>query len=71
MNTIDEYIKKPYRFEIIQDAKEGGFIGFFPDLPGCITCADSLKDLIVNAEDCKKEWIEAAIESNIKVKTGH
>ena len=36
MNTIDEYMKIPYRMEIIEDTAEGGYVASYPDLKGYI-----------------------------------
>ena len=47
MKTIDEYMKLPYRMEIIPDTEEGGYVVSFPELPGCLTCADTLKQAAV------------------------
>ena len=38
MSKLDEYMKKPYLMEIVEDQDEGGFVVSYPDLPGCITC---------------------------------
>ena len=38
---------------------EGGFVVSYPDLPGCITCGETLESAIENAQDAKKAWIEA------------
>ena len=65
MKTIDEYMKMPYKLEIIPDSEELGFVASYPDLPGCITCGSTISDAVNNAEDAKKEWLLAAIEENI------
>lgn len=62
MRTVDEYMKLPYKMEIIPDIEEGGYVVSFPDLPGCITVGETLEEAIKNAEDAKRTWIEAAIE---------
>jgi len=62
MRTIDEYMRLPYRMEVIPDTAEGGYVVRFPELPGCLTCADTLEEAIRNAADCKKEWLTAAME---------
>ncbi|MBQ9383255.1 MAG: type II toxin-antitoxin system HicB family antitoxin [Ruminiclostridium sp.] len=67
MKTLEEYMKLPYRMEIIPDAEEGGFAVSFPDLPGCLTCADTMEKALFNAQDAKKEWLAAAIEENIAI----
>ena len=67
MKTVDYYLTLPYRLEITKDS-DGGFIGSYPELPGCLTCADSIENLLKNAHEAKKEWIIAAIESNTEIK---
>lgn len=68
MKTIEEYLALPYRMEIVPDPDEGGFVVSFPDLPGCITCADTMEDAIKNAEDAKKAWITAAYEDGVAIR---
>ena len=63
--SLEYYMELPYRIEIIPDKEEGGYTAFFPDLPGCITCADSIEKLITEAEDAKREWIISALEEGI------
>lgn len=36
MKTIDEYMKLPYKIELIPDVEEGGFAVSCPELPGCL-----------------------------------
>lgn len=67
MKTIDDYLKLPYKMEIIPDIAEGGFVVSFPDLPGCISCGETIEEAIYNAYDAKKVWIEAAIFSGVKI----
>ena len=64
---MNEYMSMPYRMEIIPDTYEGGYIVRFPELCGCLTCADTLEKAIQNAEDAKKEWLTAAIEDGIEI----
>ena len=65
--NVDYYMALPYRMEIIPDQEEGGYTAKFPDLPGCLTCADSMEALIANALDAKKVWLEAAIDEGIHI----
>lgn len=67
MRTIEEYMRLPYRMEIIPDTGEGGFAVRFPELPGCLTCGDTLEEAVRNAADCKKEWLIAAMEEGISI----
>lgn len=67
MKDLDYYLSLPYRLEIIPDVEEGGFGARYPELPGCITCAETMEDVIVNAIDAKRVWLEAALEDGIKI----
>lgn len=63
---IEEYLKKPYKIEIIPDP-EGGFVAQISELPGCITQGETLEEVMEMIEDAKRAWIEAAIENNIPI----
>ena len=65
--TIDYYLSLPYRLEIVPDTEEGGYGARYPELPGCITCSETMEGIIANAEDAKKAWLEAAIEDGIDI----
>lgn len=67
MKTLNDYISLPYRMEIVEDQTEGGFVVSFPDLPGCITCGDTIESAVANAADAKKAWLEAAIEEGMEI----
>lgn len=65
--TINDYRKMPYRMEVIEDTDEGGFVVPYPDLPGCITCGETVESAVANALDAKKAWIEAALEEGTPI----
>lgn len=67
MKTLNDYLEMSYRMEIVEDREEGGFVVSFPDLPGCITCGETLESAIANAVDAKKTWIEAALEEGVEI----
>ncbi len=54
MKTLNDYMEMPYRMEIIEDKEEGGFVAFYPDLPGCITCGETVEIAVANALDAKR-----------------
>ncbi|MGN0587508.1 MAG: toxin-antitoxin system HicB family antitoxin [Oscillospiraceae bacterium] len=68
MKTLNDYMKLPYKLEIVPDTEEGGFIASYPDLPGCISCGDTVESAAANALDAKKAWLEAAIEDGIDIR---
>ena len=37
MKTLEDYMKLNYRLEFEPDEDEGGYVAYFPELPGCIT----------------------------------
>ena len=67
MKTLNEYLKLPYRMEIVEDQEEGGFVVSYPDLPGCISCGETIADAVANAADAKQAWLEAALEEGIAI----
>ena len=67
MKTLNEYLSLSYRMELVEDREEGGYVVSFPDLPGCITCGQTIESAVANAMDAKKAWLEAAIEDNIEI----
>lgn len=67
MKTIDEYMSLPYKMEIVPDPDEGGFVVSFPDLPGCLSCGDTIDSAVANAIDAKRTWLEAAIEDGTEI----
>ncbi len=67
MRTLTDYLKLPYRMEIVEDRAEGGYTVSFPELPGCITCGETIESALKNAEDAKKTWLEAVLEDGGEV----
>jgi len=67
MKTLDYYMALPYKMEIVPDTDEGGYAVSYPELPGCVTCANTLEQALKNAEDAKKEWLITALEGGIDI----
>jgi len=53
MNEYDIIIVK------LTDEDGGGFAGFVPDLPGCISDGETRLEAMANTENAIKEWIDA------------
>ena len=53
--------------KVVPDPDEGGFVVFYPDLPGCITCGETMESAIANAQDAKIAWLTAALEDGIEI----
>ncbi|MBP8715760.1 MAG: type II toxin-antitoxin system HicB family antitoxin [Lachnospiraceae bacterium] len=67
MSKLDEYMKRNYRLVIVRDKEEGGFTAYYPELDGCITCAEDKNDILRMAEDARKEWLKAAMEDKMPI----
>ncbi len=67
MKTLDDYMAMPYPMELVEDKEEGGFVVSYPNLPGCITCGETMESALANAKDAKRVWIEAALEDGIEI----
>ena len=67
MKSVDYYMKLSYKMEINSDTSEQGYVISFPELPGCITCGETLASALANAENCKREWLTAALEMKISI----
>lgn len=67
MKTLNDYLTMNYRMEIVEDKDEGGFVVSFPELPGCITCGETVESAVANALDAKKAWLEVAMEDGIEI----
>lgn len=67
MKILNDYIVMPYHMEIVEDKEEGGFVVSYPDLPGCITCGETIENAVANAMGAKKAWLKAALEDGIEI----
>ena len=67
MKTLNDYMAMNYRMEIIEDREEGGYVVSYPELPGCLTCGETIESAVANAIDAKKAWLEAALEEGIEI----
>ena len=50
--------------ELVED-KDPGTVSY-PDLPGCITCGETL-ERAGKQSGCEKAWLEAALEDGIEI----
>ena len=67
MKSIVDYMSLPYRLEIVEDKSEGGYVASYPDLPGCLTCGETLEEVVKNVRDANREWLLAAMEEGIDI----
>lgn len=73
MNTVHKkknlahYLRLPYRVEVYPEPDGSGYTAAIPDLPGCITCADTMDELAEMIQDAKHTWIECSLEDGLPV----
>lgn len=67
MRTLEEYLKMPYKLEIIPDLEEGGYAASYPELPGCLTCAEDLETVVKNIQEAKICWLKSALADGIEI----
>ena len=58
---LSYYLSLEYTFEVIADP-DGGYVIRFPDLPGCISQTDDLKDVPWIVDEIRELWIEGEYE---------
>ena len=58
-------MKKDNYFIVVIPCEEGGYYAEIPDLPGCMTQAETFEELENMILDAKKLWIETAKKNNI------
>ena len=60
--NLDYYMRLAYPIRIYPEPDDTGYTAEIPDLPGCITCADTLDELWPMIQDAKRGWLELALE---------
>ena len=67
MKHLNDYMALPYRMEIIPDLEEGGFTVSWPELPGCLSCGETMEEAVRNGLDAKITWLESALEDGLEI----
>lgn len=65
--TMDDYMKLSYHLDLVEDPDEGGYVAFYPELPGCITWGETIERAVENAKEAKRVWLEVATEEGIAI----
>lgn len=58
---LSYYLSLPYSVRVYREPDGSGYTAEIPDLPGCITCADTLDETWALIEDAKQGWLELAL----------
>lgn len=67
MKGLSYFMKRPYKIELVEDTEEGGYTAALPELPGCLTCGETMDEALANLKDAKKVWLSAALEDGYPI----
>ena len=67
IKDLNYYLGLPYRIEIVKEQEEGGYVLHCPELPGCITCGETVQEGLEMLEDAKKCWFTACLEDGVPI----
>ena len=56
--------KSPIAWKLQKTRMKGDLWLFYPDMPGCITCGETVESAVANALYAKKAWFEAYFQNN-------
>lgn len=65
-DAIEYYLSLPYPITLYPEP-QGGYVAEIKDLPGCITQAETLEEVMANLQDAKHLWLETAYEFGDKI----
>ncbi|MDR2166522.1 MAG: type II toxin-antitoxin system HicB family antitoxin [Clostridiales bacterium] len=60
--SLEYYMKLPYSILIVEDEDDGGYVGACPELPGCLTYADTIEEAIKMIADAKEVWLTSSLQ---------
>jgi len=66
--ALNEYLTLSHRMRITEDKSEGGYVVSFPELPGCLTCGETVESAVTNDMDAKRTWLMAVLEGGIEIR---
>jgi antitoxin HicB len=68
--SFSRRIKMKIQYSLrIHKAEEGGYWAEFPDLPGCVTEGDTVKETLDNAQEALSGWLASRFERNFEIPT--
>lgn len=62
--NVGYYVRLPYRVDIYPEPDGDGYTAVVPELPGCMTCADTIEELWEMIGEAKREWLEVCLEDD-------
>ena len=66
---LEDYLSLQYPFVVHADPS-GGYVSVYPDLPGCLSQAETPDEIPAMAEDARTGWIEREHEEGRTNRSG-
>lgn len=63
---VSRYLGEPYPYTVAPDP-EGGYVVWFPDLPGCMTQVEEPDEIAPMAEEIRRLWIETEYDRGAEI----
>jgi len=63
---LSEYLALQYTFKVVADPG-GGYVIFFPDLPGCMTQVETLDQIPTMVEEARTLWLETVYDKGEEI----
>ncbi len=60
------YLNLKYPVQIVE-CDEGGYFVKIPDLPGCLSQGETVKEALKNVKEAKELWLESAFEHKAEI----
>jgi len=60
--NVEYYMRLPYKIAVYPEPDGSGYTAVIPELPGCMTCADTLDELWVMLDEAQRGWLEISLE---------
>lgn len=67
MATLAEIQARQYSFRVEADLEAGGWVIWFPDLPGCMSQADTWREIGPMAREAFEAWTESVHERGLAI----
>ena len=64
--NFEYYMSLPYKITLYP-ALEGGYVVEIPELPGCLSQAETKEEAMTMIEDAKAAWLDIALESGKEI----
>lgn len=65
-NRIEHYLSLPYTV-LVRQNEDGTFFAEIEELPGCMTEADNIEQLLDMIKDAQRTWIQAALARGLPI----